>query len=150
MNEWLKLVTVVVRKIIFTYKVKNFSEEDLVQEGMLALLKARNTFKEDGGAKFETYASRCIHNRVIDVIRRERGTDSLDFEISSQDDGVERELRDEILERVLTQLNEIERAIFNSYIQGYTYTEIAKIFEINNKKIDNTIQKVKIFVRKEI
>ena len=142
------MVHVVVRKLLFGRVTPvGLSEEDLVQEGMIALLVADRTFKEDMGAKFETYASRCIHNRVVDVIRRakrapesagdreqdvgERGQIEDDFE------------REEILKNVLSECNEIERAIFNSYFQGYSYTEIANIFEVPQKKIDNTIQKIK-------
>jgi DNA-directed RNA polymerase specialized sigma24 family protein len=44
---------------------------------------------------------------------------------------------------VLAKCNEIERAVFNAYLGGFSYGEIEKIFTINKKKIDNTIQKIK-------
>ena len=49
----------------------------------------------------------------------------------------------EILNKVLQEhCNQLERSIFNAYYKGYSYQEIGEIFEINKKKVDNTIQKI--------
>lgn len=39
--------------------------DDLCQEGLLGLLDAVRSFREDGGASFRTYAGTCITNRII-------------------------------------------------------------------------------------
>jgi len=160
LNAYKKLVIKVVRNTIFKLdSIPSLSEEDLVQEGMIALLRAVKTFKgkdEGGSAKFETYASTCIKNRLIDILRKEStqiqpNTDSEKVEdFAASRYKVEFLEKEEILKRVLKTCNEIERAILNSYLQGFSYAEIAKIFEISNKKIDNTIQKIKLKIKHEL
>lgn len=62
-------VEFIVRKYV---KGKRRSEhfEDLVQEGMLALVEAARTFDEARGVKFLTYATPAIHQRVQRFLRR--------------------------------------------------------------------------------
>ena len=155
LREYEKLVTVVVRKTVFNYRLNELglTEEDLVQEGLLALLRAKKTFKEGKGAGFKTYASICIRNRTIDIIRKAKGEPFVqhDFLQSSSDINMyDQTEKEEILNSVLDKCSKVERAIFNSYIQGYSYSEIAKIFELQKKKIDNTIQKIKQSVKREL
>ncbi len=128
------------------------AEEDLWQEGMLALLKADQTYDPNLGIKYETYASTVIRNRLIDVLR---GYKAKDEEEPLVDDPVGKPLDNEIehqrkvhlLHKALGSCTAIERAIFNAYWQGYSYKEIGGIFTVNSKKIDNTIQKIKKLVK---
>ena len=43
---------------------------DLIQEGNQALARAVEQFKPGGNARFTTFASRCIRNRLSDVLER--------------------------------------------------------------------------------
>ncbi|MCL2850805.1 MAG: sigma-70 family RNA polymerase sigma factor [Firmicutes bacterium] len=162
-NQYRKLVITVVRHTIFKLDAHpSLGEEDLIQEGLIALLRAKQTFKGDGGAKFETYASTCIRNRLIDILRKEStqipsksiGDENNTKYTQSDIDAATRKTefleKEEILKTVLNTCTDIERAILNTYLQGYSYTEIAKIFEISNKKIDNTIQKIKQKIKQTI
>ena len=151
----LKIVTKTVRFLIFDYKIDTtfLSEEDLIQEGMLALLKAEKIYNKERGAKFETYIRHVIKNRIVDLLRKQNNSPDSGAEQAQNTVGesLEQTFEKMELERALEQTlegcTEIERAIFNSYVQGYTYSEIAEIFEISKKKIDNTIQKVRGLVR---
>ena len=139
-----RLVRAIIRTVIRKFEVPRIAEEDLFQEGMLALLKAQRTYKSDAGAKFETYASVVIHNRIVDVIRmhKEDLVDlAEDITADNQQNGKKEELL-KILHEVLDNCTEFEKAIFNAYFQGYSYQEICEIFGINKKKVDNTIQKI--------
>lgn len=142
--EYERLVRSVIRTVIRKFQVTAIAEEDLYQEGMLALLKAERTYKKDGGAKFETYASVVVHNRVVDIIRTHKEDLSVlteDITADNQHSADKEELL-KILHEVLDNCTEFEKAIFNAYFQGYSYQEICEIFSINKKKVDNTIQKV--------
>jgi len=139
-----RLVRAVIRTVIRKFEGTGIAEEDLFQEGMLALLKAERTFKKDGGAKFETYASVVIHNRIVDVLRMHK-EDPIDLTEDITPDNQNNDAREEllkILHEVLDNCTEFEKAIFNAYFQGYSYQEICEIFGINKKKVDNTIQKI--------
>ena len=145
--EYERMVRTIARGLMRSYDVVGLDEEDLVQEGMIALLKAQQTYNEKSNAKFETYASVVIRNRIIDVIRSYKVIEPIkateptvgeDFDSSGNH--VEELLK--ILHEVLDNCTQFEKAIFNAYFQGYSYQEICEIFGINKKKVDNTIQKI--------
>jgi len=75
-----------VYKILSHYRnVYNYNrdfEEDYFHEGMIALIQAYDSYKEDSNVKFITYASRCIHNRYRDIFKRKYfNEEPLDIEI---------------------------------------------------------------------
>lgn len=47
--------------------------DDLLHSGLVGLLEARNAFKEDGGASFQTYASLKIRCAIYEGIRKSSG-----------------------------------------------------------------------------
>lgn len=51
----------------------NVELDDLLQSGLIGLLEARNSFTDDAGAGFETYASIRIRGAIIDELRRNSG-----------------------------------------------------------------------------
>ena len=53
--------------------------EDLISIGTIGLIKAINTFRADKNIKLATYASRCIENEILMVLRR---TSRLKLEVS--------------------------------------------------------------------
>ena len=57
----LRLVSHIVRKYYSTAK----DQDDLVSIGTLGLVKAVDTFHVENGARFATYAARCIQNAIL-------------------------------------------------------------------------------------
>ena len=57
----LRLVAHIVRK----YYVAHPAQDDLVSIGSLGLIKAVDTFNIENGAKFATYAAKCIQNAIL-------------------------------------------------------------------------------------
>lgn len=74
----LRLVSHIVRKYYASCK----NQEDLVSIGTIGLIKAVDTFKVSGGAKFATYAARCIQNEILMHFRSQK---KLTAEISLND-----------------------------------------------------------------
>ena len=74
----LRLVSHIVRKYYSTAKC----QEDLVSIGTLGLIKAVDSFKRSGGARFATYASKCIQNEILMHFRSQR---KLSLEVSLND-----------------------------------------------------------------
>jgi len=156
-KEYKHLVDIIYRKHFFASGV---SEPDLKQEGMMALLKASRTFKADKGAKFETYASTVIYNRMIDIVRKEK-SDRKESVMAIQDHDARvnitpeqifwgNERGREIEKALKAQCSDIELAIYKSHYLGRSYSEIAFTFDVTKKKIDNTIQKVKKVISSNI
>ena len=153
-----RLVRILARK----FATAQVHEEDLYQEGMLALIKAEMTYKPESGVKIETYASRVIQNRFIDLLRKSGDSQcELSQELNEDIHCGGYNLDDEVnlleIKKILRdQVGDLERAIFNSYIEGFSYDEIGKIFAtatgepLPRKKIDNIVQKVKRKIKENI
>ena len=141
MEDYERLVRIQVRR----FNSASIAEDDLYQEGWLALLKAKQTFNDQLGVKFETYASHVIRNRLIDVLRKhhEEELPLPDPMGGTGEDEIERQRKLRLLRKVWAECSDIERAIFKAYWHGHSYKEIGDIFDVTPKKIDNTIQKIK-------
>ena len=68
--------------------------EDLVQEGMIGLIKAHRSFNKKANIKFSTYAGRCIENQILVYLRDRRVSKvtgiSLDSTVNSKNNDDER------------------------------------------------------------
>ena len=64
----LRLVSHIVRKYYASAK----NQEDLVSIGTIGLVKAVDTFQLSCGAKFATYAARCIQNEILMHFRSQK------------------------------------------------------------------------------
>ncbi|MBR0456995.1 MAG: sigma-70 family RNA polymerase sigma factor [Firmicutes bacterium] len=59
----------IVYKKARVYFMAGADAEDVVQEGMIGLLKAVRSYDADKNASFGTYAERCVTNQIISAIR---------------------------------------------------------------------------------
>lgn len=64
----LRLVAHIVKK----YNNKDRDLEDLISTGTIGLIKAINTYNFSKGNRLVTYASRCIENELLMMLRQER------------------------------------------------------------------------------
>ncbi len=89
----LRLVVYIAKK----FENTGMNVEDLISIGTIGLIKAINTFKPDKKIKLATYASRCIENVILMVLRRNsrmRGEISIDEPLNVDWDGNELLLSD--------------------------------------------------------
>ncbi len=131
--------------------------EDLMQEGLIGLLKAVRTY--DGTvASFATYASLCIRRSVITAMRRYRRS-SLGSSLSDTDDGVsersvafspsaedvvlDKESTDVLYARVMALLSDYERAVFERYLDGEKTGKIAALVGRDAKSVGNAVFRIK-------
>lgn len=70
----MKLVYYLVNK----YYPHHYQREDLEQIGMIGLIKASATFREDKGIQFATYAAKCILNEIKMFFRKDNIFSSYD------------------------------------------------------------------------
>ena len=82
----LRLVAHIVKKYYASYK----NQEDLVSIGTVGLIKAIDSFDISNGAKFATYASKCLQNEILMYFRAQKKTSgevSLSETIDTDKDG---------------------------------------------------------------
>ena len=74
----LRLVAHIVRKYYVTCK----NQEDLISVGTIGLVKAIDSFNASNGARFATYAAKCIQNEILMLFRSQK---KLGYEVSLND-----------------------------------------------------------------
>ena len=139
--------------------------EDLLQEGMIGLMKAVREY--DGGkeATFRTFAETCVRNRLLSVLRAaSRGKHkplnqsvSLDTPFfdsltqrSPEDFLIDREHTSSLLFGVRKQLSEFEAKILGYYLDGLSCREIAESVGKSPKSVDNAVQRIRRKVAQQL
>ncbi len=157
----------------YKYMVRAFSRsfylsggdnEDLIQEGMIGLVKAINSY--NGKASFKSYAYICVKSSILTAVKNYSclkhsplnnyislsGTDGSDADkneimIASCTDPetlfIDGEAASEFKKKLKDILSSYEYRILTIYLQGYSYEEIAFKLKKNVKSIDNALQRIR-------
>ena len=153
-------------------------EEDLIQEGMIGLIKAVNTFKSNKNIKLATYASRCIENEILMYLRKnnkKKAEVSFDEPLNTDLDGnelllsdvlgtendeiykiIEEEIDKNLLFMALDKLSDREKQImelrFGLTTRGNekTQKEVASILGISQSYISRLEKKIICRLKKEM
>ena len=161
----LRLVVYIARK----FENTGISIEDLISIGTIGLIKAVNSFNPDKNIKLATYASRCIENEILMVLRK---TNRLKLEMSFDEplntdwDGnelllsdvlgtrpdtvsfeLDQEIEREILRDALEQLNTREKQIIILRFglggqQERTQKEVADLLGISQSYISRLEKRI--------
>lgn len=141
-------------------------EEDLFQEGMIALLFAVRGFQAEKGNAFCTFAAACVNhkltNAVVSHMRQKnapmRSYISLSDEIPSaesfdvQEDPVQAVIEDEEADarrrRIVALLTSFEQQVLTLYLKAFSYGEMAKRLGVTNKAVDNALQRIRRKLRR--
>lgn len=148
--------------------------EDLIQEGMVGLIKAVREYDPSKDALFRTFAEICIRNRLFSVLRaaaRDKHSplnqsvplDTPFFESNSYTAGIrdraqcnpeelllDREGAESLLSGVRKQLSEFETKILGYYLDGLSCREIAETVGKSPKSVDNAVQRVRRKVARQL
>lgn len=103
----LRLVAYIARK----FENTGIGIEDLISIGAIGLIKAVNTYRSDKNTKLATYASRCIENEILMVLRKnagQRSEVSIDEPLNTDWDGNELLLSDVLGTEADTVMRPIE------------------------------------------
>ena len=144
----LRLVAHIVRK----YYSSGKNTEDLISVGTIGLIKAVDSFNDTNGARFATYAAKCIQNEILMLFRSQKKTgcevslnDTIDIDkdgnpltyidIISVEDNVAEDIDKKIkiskaLEFIMTSLDDREKEIIImryglGNTKAYTQREVA-------------------------
>lgn len=147
-----------VRCFVRPYFLVGGDSEDLIQEGMIGVVKAISEFDESRHASFKTFAALCVKNRVYSAIRNsKRGKNSplndyVSFEtVLSEnvmvsdpvEDVISRENYVELLKDVSKRLSPLEIKVLDLYLEGMSYSEISDKLSKPPKSIDNAVQRIR-------
>ena len=161
------------RNFVFL-KAKNYflvgaDREDLIQEGMIGLLKAIRAYDSANAASFKTFATICIKRQLITAIKSANSQKNMALNSAiglygeSSDDrevvyskGLESYIIYNPEEMYLTKeqivglkgylfdhLSEFEQDVFKNMVRGHTYKEISYKLGKKVKSVDNAIQRIK-------
>lgn len=130
--------------------------DDLIQEGLIGLFSASNSFNIDRGIKFSTYANVCISNRMTTALIKNNNKKMIftsDIDNTEKDNVfslntpesilIEKEKMQELYEKITIILSEKEMQIFRLFITGSTYDQMARQLNIPLKVVDNAMQRVR-------
>ncbi len=162
-------LTINLAKKLIKYCNGGIDINDLIQEGLVGLNEAINSFREDKETNFGTYAKLCIERRMYSLVKSTRTYKNkiLNESISLEDDEEnnidkflidnsnnpsdmieENDYQEKILNELNKQLTDLEKQVFELKKNYFNYKEIADILEKEPKVIDNTIQRIKTKLKK--
>ncbi len=172
-QESLNMILKNYKKLIFmnsrNYFLIGADQDDLLQEGMIGLIKAIKAYDGTKNASFKTFATLCIKRQLITAIKSSNAQKNIALN-SASGNYIENEEGKEVsyskglasythynpeeiilskekvadLDRYSKEkFSESEREVFLLLIKGYSYREISEKLDKNLKTIDNTIQRIK-------
>lgn len=154
------------------YFLMGAEKEDLIQEGMIGLLKAIRGYDKNKLASFKTFASICIKRQLITAIKTANSQKNmaLNFAVgiigenkndsskevvtytkglesyicySPEDLYLTKEQIEGLRDYLKMNLSSFEYRVFNYMVTGLTYKDIARKLEKKIKSVDNAIQRIK-------
>ena len=162
-------LTVNLAKKLIKYCNGGIDLNDLIQEGLVGLNEAINSFREDKETNFGTYAKLCIERRMYSLVKSTRTYKNkiLNESISLEDEDEnnidrflidnrtnpsemveENDYQEKVLIELNNQLTDLEKQVFELKKNDFNYKEIAEILDKDPKVIDNTIQRIKTKLKK--
>ena len=167
-EKYKPLIEMKAKKLNSIAESRGYDFNDLVQEGMIGLSEAINSFEEQRDVQFYTFANLCIDRQIATFIRnisRDKHkvlNDSISFESSTNTAGrpltdiilddknidtqeiyVRLEQEKDLIEKINKLLSDKEKEVFDLRIQGFSYKEIANLLNTSIKTVDNTIVRIK-------
>ncbi|MDR0764509.1 MAG: sigma-70 family RNA polymerase sigma factor [Synergistaceae bacterium] len=133
----------------------SFTAEDLVQEGVIAVMTALESYDPERGG-MRGYIRICARNRMISYLRRNgreypAGDESVferlrsdEFEDCCPDGIIERR---EAVFALFSSLSPFERDVLSAYLTCGGVTDAAVTLGCGRKKIDNALQRIRVKAR---
>ena len=146
--------------------------EDLIQEGMIGLIKAVRDYDAAQGASFASFAELCVSRQMYSAIEASRRKKHLPLnsyislyeEGETEDDGRNVPLIDTIesegesdpeaiyfgkeyteafVEQLKERLSPLEKHVLYLHLMGTDYRTIAELLDKSPKSVDNALQRIK-------
>ncbi len=152
-----------VRYRVRMYYIAGGDEDDLLQEGMIALYKAVGDYCPDKQTSFRSFAELCVTRHLISTIKKAARTKHtplntfVPLDVTAVDEGslpyatdltplellLQRENNEQWLRDIHERLSPLECDVLHLYMEGYSYNEIAGALSRNPKTVDNALSRIK-------
>ncbi len=166
MTKYKEIVNMKVSK----YFLIGAEKEDIIQEGLIGLFKAVQSYNPEKQNSFKTFANMCIERQLITAIKssnrqkhiplnsylslntaayeEDEDTTLFDtFNAHQTEDPLEtitkKEYYKDVEEAINESLSDFEKQVLNRYMQGESYIQIAEKLDTPVKSIDNAIQRIR-------
>ena len=124
--------------------------DDAVQEGIIGLFSALETFDAQKGAAFATYANVCVQNAIVSAVRAAGRSKHapLNYTETESTPGPEElvmqsERYTQTMQSIDTRLSALEKQVLALFLDGNSYSAIAKRLNVSEKAVDNALQRVR-------
>ena len=147
-----------IRRRAARYFLPGMEAEDVVQEGLIGLLKAVRLYDPRQGP-FAAFVSVCVASTMataakaalsqksrplsdyspleeLDEVRR-------DPQVSPEEEIIIAEQMEELRGRIDTLLSGFEQRVLTLYLSGHSYSEISQLLRTTSKAVDNALQRVR-------
>ncbi len=157
LNAYLPLV----KSVAARFFLNGGEADDLVQEGLVGLFSAINTYKA-GSVAFGAYAHSCIRNAALDAVKKSKAkkysalNDSVPIvEIVGEPvaggpeyELIKKENRKEFLQKILKVLSGLEFKVIVMYLDGAGVQEISAALAKPQKSVSNALSRAKTKLEK--
>lgn len=157
LKKYVPIVSRIASKYLPLVKAFGIDFDDLLQEGMIALNKAINSYDDNSGVLFYTYVLLCVERHIITYCRRSNNKKNyfLNYSIisddyyllkddkSSVDEFVNEKLAEEIFTRYKNLFDIRYSSVFELRYNGFTYKEISDLLDISIGTVDARLSKIR-------
>lgn len=125
--------------------------EDLIQEIILQLWQAFPSFKPD--YKLSTWMYRIALNVAISAYRKASKRGQIIMPLSEtaiylEEDNSEASDNRDLLQSLIKELKEIDRALILLYLDGYLYPEIGEVLGLSESNVATKLSRIKQHLKK--
>ena len=156
-NKYMPIVKSIASNFFSSYPNIGAEYDDFLQEGMIALNKSINSYDENGGSLFYTYATLCINRHLITYCRNlsckkhyslnnSVGEESI-YLCSDFKNYVDDYIDDKINYCEFINIKNMFSIDFSSVLElrynGFCYWEISKLLDISIGMVDSRLSKIR-------
>ena len=154
-----------IQKRAKTISIPGLDYDDLVQEGLIGLFNALETFDSSRGTSFSTYAATCINNCIATAIKKaarkkhlplsgylslsEDDETTLISGYTPEDIAIANEEYTALQNKINDDLSDFERDVLALYLEGYDYVAVADRLAVAPKSVDNALQRARNKLKKK-
>lgn len=137
-------------------------KDDLFSEGLLGLLKAIRLYNSEKGASFVTFANLCTDSAMKTCVSKAikdnplSNCEDFDFDLikddslSPEDTVIDKVQDSQLMNRLSDVLSKKEMKVLEMYLAHCSYEQIANELSMNEKSVDNALQRAKSKIRKSM